>query len=181
MAINTNPGTRATLTNKRSKMKRKTIDEHNAAGTYRPDRHGRHEAAGALLREVPEPYLPDMSPRALKMYYDVGQILVEQKMLKASDVITLQSYALEMDTYAAMMERIPIEGHTVIMNNGIEAVNPKRKIAETALRNASIMADRLGLNPAARGRIKGAIAFKDEEPQKHDPLLSLLKRKNNQI
>jgi P27 family predicted phage terminase small subunit len=162
-------------------MQRKTIDDHRTGGTYRPDRHGQHEAAGALLREVPEPYLPEMSPRALKMYYDVGRILVEQKMLKASDVITLQSYALEMDTYAAMMERIPIEGHTVIMNNGIEAVNPKRKIAETALRNASIMADRLGLNPAARGRIKGAIAFKDEEPHKEDVFTQFLNRKNNSL
>ena len=67
------------------------------------------------------------------------------------------------------------------MNNGIEAVNPKRKIAETALRNASIMADRLGLNPAARGRIKGAIAFKDEEPQKEDVFTQFLTRKNSSL
>jgi P27 family predicted phage terminase small subunit len=158
----------------------KTTSDHLRDGTFRPDRHKVYTPAGALLRELPPPPPDVLSPEAERIYTETGKYLIEQKFLKITDLQTLTIYAGEVATCHEMARELRREGLTIICNNGIETVNPKRKIQEAALRNSSILADRLGLNPASRGKIKGSSAFADEQPAKADPILSLMKKATKQ-
>lgn len=145
-------------------MHRKSIAELKKAGTYRADRHAKREAAGNLLAELPPPPFP-LTDDAAQVYREEGQRLIEQKMLKPSDLRYLAMYATEMGVYIAEMRAALEEGVTVILPNGIMAASAHRRAAEQALKLASGLADKLGLNPNARHRLKGEAAFQDERPK----------------
>jgi len=156
-------------------MKRKSIDEHKAQGTYRPDRHGKTAPTGELLKQVP-PAPFELSKSAQKFYLEAGKVLIEQQLLKTSDVLSLANYAVEMGVYTDSMEQVNKQGAVIKLPNNFHAINPQRKAAENALKLATAIADKLGLTPASRGRIKGASAFVDAPGgKKHDPILELLK------
>jgi hypothetical protein len=72
------------------------------------------------------------------------------------------------------MDTAQVEGITVELPNSIRASSAHRKTAESALKNANALADKLGLSPAARHRIKGAGAFQDATP-KTSPILEAMK------
>ena len=142
-------------------MRKKSIAELKAAGTYRPDRHaGREVESGALLTDLP-PAPVELSEEAAAIYEQQGRALIAQKMLKVTDLLTLAAYALEISVYLSEM-RAAGPGVVVELPNGISATNAHRKAAEAALKNAGALSDKLGLSPASRHRIKGAGAFQDE-------------------
>lgn len=145
-------------------MHRKSIDELKRAGTYRPDRHAKREAAADLLKELPPPPFP-LTDTAAEVYAEEGRRLIEQKMLKPSDLRILAMYASEIGVYISEMQTARKEGITVILPNGIMAASAHRRAAEQALKLASGLADKLGLNPNARHRLKGQTAFEDEQPK----------------
>jgi phage terminase small subunit len=154
-------------------MRKKSISELKAAGSYRPDRHaGREVESGALLTDLP-PAPVELSEEAAAIYEQEGRALVSQKMLKITDLLTLSAYALEMSVYLSEM-RAAGPGVVVELPNGISTTNAHRKAAETALKNAGALSDKLGLSPAARHRIKGAGAFVDEK-QKPSPILEMMR------
>lgn len=156
-------------------MRKKSIEEHKAQGTYRADRHGKTPATGELLKDVPPPPFP-LPESAQKFYLEAGKVLIEQKLLKTSDVLSLANYAVEMGVYTDSMEQVNKQGAVIKLPNNFHAINPHRKAAENALKLATAIADKLGLTPASRGRIKGASAFVDAPGEKkRDPILDLLK------
>jgi P27 family predicted phage terminase small subunit len=161
-------------------MRSKPISEHKLNGTYRPDRHGTSAAPGALLQELPPPPLP-MSRAAEKMYLDTGESLIQQQMLKDTDVLILAVFAHQMTIYSECMTALSKEGQTIVLPNGIETMHPRLKIANEALKLALQAADRLGINPNARHKIKGAQGFEKAPNPATDPMIELLTRKNRTI
>lgn len=155
-------------------MRRKTVDELKRNGTYRPDRHAGREAAGSLLKELPPPPF-DLDPAGAQVYREEGKRLIELKMLKPSDLRLLAMYAMEMGVYVSEMRAAQAEGITIVLPNGISAASAHRRAAEQALKLASALSDKLGLSPAARHRLKGEAAFRDEQPEGESILLKLMR------
>ena len=159
---------------------KKSIEQLKREGNYRADKHKHREAeAGALLTELPPPPFA-LKREAAAVYRIEGQRLIGQKMLKETDLRTLAMYSVEASVYVSEMEAAQGEGITVELPNGISAASAHRKAAETALKNANALADKLGLSPAARHRIRGAGAFQDDTP-KVSAILEMMKgglRKN---
>lgn len=155
-------------------MHRKSIADLKKAGTYRPDRHAHREAAGNLLTELPAPPFA-LTDTAAQVYEEEGQRLIGMKMLKATDVRTLAMYATEVGVYVSEMEAAQAEGITVVLPNGINAASAHRRAAEQALKLASGLADKLGLNPNARHRLKGSAAFLDDKPEGESLILQMMK------
>lgn len=151
----------------------KSTAELKAAGTYRKDRHTLKTPAGAVLETLPPPPfdLPDL---AAGIYESEGQKLIEQKMLKSSDLYTLAQYANEAATYIRCTRETDAGPLVVELHNKVTAPNQYRKLAETALKNMLSLSDRLGLSPAARYRFKGEAAFSSEQEKQKDPLLEVM-------
>ncbi len=153
-------------------MRKKSIEELKKTGTYRADRHAKREAAGNLLIELPAPPFA-LADEAAQVYNEEGTRLIKMKMLKPSDLRLLAMYATEMGVYISEMQAAQEEGITVVLPNGISAASAHRRAAEQALKLASGLADKLGLNPASRARLKGDAAFQNEGRDENDPLAFL--------
>ena len=75
------------------------------------------------------------------------------------------AYAREMGLYHDMMRVVEKEGYTieVMTKHGTATVvNPKRKVAESALANAKSLASEFGLTPSSRHRV--AALLSDDTP-----------------
>ena len=155
-------------------MHRKSIDELKKAGTYRADRHGKREAAGDLLKTLPAPAFA-LDDDAAQVYQEDGQRLIEMKMLKPSDLRLLTMYASEVGIYIAQMRAANDQGIVVEYSNGNAGASAHRRAAEQAFKLAAGLADKLGLNPNARHRLKGNAAFLDDKPQEESFILQMMK------
>lgn len=115
-----------------------------------------------ILTELPPPPFA-LSELANGIYLEKGRYLVGLEFLKASDLDALATYANEMATYILCSREVnrqhengqPNEGFVVQLHNKVAATNMYRKIAETALKTALVLADRLGLNPTTRRKMGG--------------------------
>lgn len=115
-----------------------------------------------ILTELPPPPF-ELSALAQRIYVEKGRYLVGLEFLKASDLDALATYANEMATYILCSREVnrqhetgqPNEGFVVQLHNKVTAPNMYRKLAETALKNALVLADRLGLNPGQRRKMGG--------------------------
>lgn len=149
---------------------RKSIEEHKRNGTYKPARHANRESAGDLLKDLP-PAPFDLSEEAAAVYRGEGARLIEMRMLKPTDLLPLAMYASETGLYISEMRAARQEGVILEMSNGTRGTSPHRKAAETALKLASALGDKLGLNPNSRHRLQGEAAFQDEREGAYiDPL-----------
>ena len=129
-------------------QRKKTVTEHIENGTYRADRHGLPQTEGNHLETLPNPPTK-LNDLGLYIYKVTGNALVEQKILKETDLMTLAAYARE----AAMYEEQSIEAAAeivVVLANGVTTVSHHRKAAESALKNMVVLGDRLGLSPKSR-------------------------------
>lgn len=160
---------------------RKSIEQHKRDGTYKPARHAareREEAGIGLLKELPPPPF-ELSKDAAQVFREEGLRLIRMKMLKPSDLRTLAMYASETGLYIEEMRAAREEGVVVVLSNGVTAVSHHRRAAESALKNSAALADKLGLNPNARHRLKGEAAFQDdEEPEENDVLAGIIRMMN---
>ena len=117
---------------------------------------------GELLKKLP-PSPITLSEQAGKIYLEEGKKLVQERLLKASDLFTLAQYANEAATYFHCSEEANKGTLVVELHNKVTASNHYRKLAETALKNMLALADRLGMSPRSRYALKGYTAFKEEE------------------
>lgn len=159
---------------------RKSVQELKAAGTYRKDRHAGREEAGNLLTELPPPPF-ELTKEAKTVYQDEGQRLIEMKMLKPSDLRLLAMYATEIGVYITEMQAARKGGLVVTLNNKMTAISQHRKAAEQALKLASALGDKLGLNPTARHRLKGEAAFRDSKPETESKILQMMQGRKKQV
>ena len=163
---------------------KKTAEQHLKAGTYRPDRHQKLVDTTGNLTELPEPPFA-LNEVARAIYQDEGSQLVAMGILKPTDVRLLATYANEMAVYVEQMEAAKNEGIVIVLDNGIACTSASRKTAESALKNALAIADKIGVSMIGRSRLgiktevqaptrKGSILDLIKSGKRHDPLAEFL-------
>lgn len=129
------------------------------------------------LTELPMPPFI-MQDAALGIYIDEGRELLKQG-LKPTDIRLLAMYATEVATYVELMQAAQSEGIVIELPNGISTANANRKAAESALKNASALADKLGLTPIGRARLGIKTEASNGKPDILDPFMEFYKPKSN--
>lgn len=103
---------------------------------------------------------------AKKVFEVVAVELVNNRLLDLVGVDLVVAYAREMGLYHDTMRELEKEGYTIEVETKFGSttlVNPKRKVAESALANAKALAVEYGLTPASRSR--AAALLSDDAPK----------------
>lgn len=90
----------------------------------------------------------------------VGTELIHKNLLELVGLDLVVAYSREMGLYHDMMREVEKDGLTVefeTKNGTATIINPKRKIAESALANAKSIAVEFGFTPASRSRVSGLL------------------------
>lgn len=103
---------------------------------------------------------------AKKVFEVVATELIHKNLLDLVSADLVVAYAREMGLYHDLMREVDKEGYTLDVETKFgttKIVNPKRKIAESALMNAKSLTAEFGLTPASRGRV--AALLSDDGPK----------------
>lgn len=103
---------------------------------------------------------------AKKVFEVVAAELINNRLLDLVGVDLIVAYAREMGLYHDTMRELEKEGYTIEVETKFGAttlVNPKRKVAESALANAKAIAVEYGLTPSSRSRV--AALLSNEAPK----------------
>ncbi len=103
---------------------------------------------------------------AKKVFAVVATELINKNLLDIVGVDLVVAYAREMALYHDSMRDLETEGYTIEVatkNGTATIINPKRKIAESALANAKSLATEFGFTPASRNRVQAMLS--DNKPQ----------------
>lgn len=103
---------------------------------------------------------------AKKVFAVVATELINNNLLDVVGIDLLVAYCREMGLYHDMMRDIEREGVTIeIMTKSgvVTQVNPKRKVAESALAAAKSLATEFGMTPSSRNRV--AALLNDNTPK----------------
>jgi len=96
----------------------------------------------------------------------VATELINKNLLDIVSVDLVVAYAREMALYHDSMRDLETEGYTIDVatkNGTATVINPKRKIAESALANAKSLATEFGFTPASRNRVQAMLT--DNKPK----------------
>lgn len=103
---------------------------------------------------------------AKKVFEVVAMELIHNRLLDLVGVDLILAYSREMGLYHDMMRAVEKEGYTIEVetkSGTTTVVNPKRKVAESALANAKSLASEFGLTPSSRHRV--AALLSDDIPK----------------
>ncbi len=98
---------------------------------------------------------------AKKIFVYTATMLINQQLLEMVGLDLLVAYCKEMAVYHDLTAEVEKEGYTieVATKNGTQTqINPKRKIAESALANAKSLASEFGFTPISKSKIAGLVA-----------------------
>ena len=100
---------------------------------------------------------------AKKIYSVVGTEMMCKGLLDVVSMDLLVAYCREMALYTDLMRDIEKEGVTIEVptkdgESTITVINPKRKVAESALASAKALAAEFGISPASRASVAAMIA-----------------------
>lgn len=123
-------------------------------GTDQPCRMAGDAApAGTAVVSLPR---SGLKGTAKKLFEVVATELIHNRLLDVVGVDLVVAYAREMGLYHDMMRETEKEGYTIEVetkSGTTTVVNPKRKVAESALANAKALAAEFGLTPVSRNRV----------------------------
>ena len=146
---------------------RKTISDSQKRlrGTDQPCRMTENSlpaaaTTGGAITSLPE---SGLKGTAKKVYSLVATELMNRGILDVLSADLVIAYCREMALYQDMMRDLEKEGMTVSIetkNGTVSQINPKRKIAESALSSAKSLAAEFGLSPASRARVLALIMDK---------------------
>lgn len=97
---------------------------------------------------------------AKKIFELTATELIHKNLLEIVSLDLVVAYAREMALYHDTMRELEKEGMTIEVetkNGTITQINPKRKIAESALTNAKSLATEFGFTPTSRIRVSALI------------------------
>ncbi len=148
-----------------AKGRKKILDElKSLRGTDQPCRmDGNLTPTASAVVSIPR---SGLKGTAKKVFEVVATELIHNRLLDMVGVDLLVAYAREMGLYHDMMRDAEKEGYTIEVETKFGTttlVNPKRKIAESALMNAKALSAEFGLTPASRNRV--AALLSDEGPK----------------
>jgi P27 family predicted phage terminase small subunit len=119
-------------------------------GTLRPVANSEHAQSSRRSVSVAPPSW--LSPAAAEEWQRVAKDLDRQGRLATMDESMLGSYCMEITTYRRLCSFLAEHGHVYVLPNGISALRPESKLADTALKNSIRLAAEFGLTPNARTR-----------------------------
>lgn len=96
-----------------------------------------------------------------KVFEVVAAELINNRLLDLVGVDLIVAYAREMGFYHDTMRELEKEGYTIEVEAKFGTtmlVNPKRKVAESALANAKAIAVEYGLTPSSRSRVAALLS-----------------------
>ena len=114
---------------------------------------GGTQMAGTAVVSIPK---SGLKGTAKKVFEVVASELIAKNLLDVVGVDLLVSYAREIALYHDMMRDLEKEGYTIDVETKFgtsTVVNPKRKVAESALATAKALAAEFGMTPASRSRV----------------------------
>ncbi len=131
-------------------------------GTDQPCRMDSSVPATIATAEVSLPK-SGLKGTAKKIYSVVGTEMMCKGLLDVVSMDLLVAYCREMALYTDLMRDIEKEGVTIEVptkdgESTITVINPKRKVAESALASAKALASEFGISPASRARVAAMIA-----------------------
>ena len=139
---------------------RKTISDSQKRlrGTDQPCRMTDENLPATVSNSVTLSSLPKsgLKGTAKKVYTLVATELMNRGALDVLSSDLIIAYCREMALYHDMMRDLEKEGMTITVetkNGSVSQVNPKRKVAESALSAAKSLASEFGLSPASRARV----------------------------
>lgn len=98
---------------------------------------------------------------AKKVFEVVAAELINNRLLDLVGVDLIVAYARETGLYHDTMRELEKEGYTIEVETKFGSttlVNPKRKVAESALANAKAIAVEYGLTPSSRSRVAALLS-----------------------
>lgn len=98
---------------------------------------------------------------AKKVFEVVAAELINNRLLDIVGVDLIVAYAREMGLYHDTMRELEKEGYTIEIETKFGSTtlaNPKRKVAESALANAKVLAVEYGFTPASRSCVAALLA-----------------------
>lgn len=119
-------------------------------GTYRPDR-----ARGEVFPDPPPSLDPPafLNGSAKDKWREFAPMLERNGLLTECDLDTLAVYCQTWARYVEAERQLSIDGATTTARSGYQQVSAWVTIAKNARADLLKLGDRLGLNPASRGRI----------------------------
>lgn len=147
---------------------RKKIPEHKKKlrGTDQPCRMDKNVVATTAITTLPK---SGLKGSAKKVFELVATELFNNKLLEVVGLDLVVAYSREMALYHELMKEMEKDDEYTIKTTTKKGttviINPKRKIAESALANAKSLAIEFGLTPASRSRVSALLAIdspKDE-------------------
>jgi P27 family predicted phage terminase small subunit len=131
----------------------KNIIDKKAKGTYRPDREIPEGEVSDFIDGLPvPPSYWKLSPRVKKIYREIGNQLVQEKMLKSFDKYALIMLATAVDEYITMSEIIQDKeavkrgsGMIQTFKNGTSNVSTEFTVRERAFKTILQVSGKFGM------------------------------------
>lgn len=146
------------------KGRKKIPDELKALrGTDQPCRMEKTATTTSALTTLPK---TGLKGTAKKVFILVATELMNKGLLDIICLDLVVAYCREMALYHDTMRDLETEGYTIEVetkNGTMTIINPKRKIAESALSAAKSLASEFGLTPASRNRV--SVMLTDTKPK----------------
>lgn len=142
--------------------KKTTNEQKILRGTDQPCRMTPQTVSNGMS-EIPKVKLKGS---AKKIFEYTACELINKGLMEIVSLDLLVAYAREMSIYHDLMREVEKEGFTIEVetkNGTTTIVNPKRKVAESALNNAKSIASEFGFTPVSRMRVAGLIAPKQNQ------------------
>lgn len=105
---------------------------------------------GAAVKRVPSP--PSwLSADAKKEWRRTMPILVERRILTTADLGSFENYCMAIGTVRSMDRQLQHDGHVIETEKGLKR-HPAVGIRDSAIIQARLLANELGLTPVSRSR-----------------------------
>lgn len=122
----------------------------------------KNEPSADALEVVPEP--PEwFGPIAIAAWHQVAPWLIEAKILTGTDLHNLEAFCMAYQRWREAQDDITKKG-IVVMGAKQEIKNPACTVANETMRQMATFGSALGLDPAARARLKPGGAVKPKNP-----------------
>ena len=134
-------------------MKRKTVVQKKAEGTYRPDRDRGVKIDSLDKMPAPDPKLR-LSKEATDLWYSYGNQLIINGLMTFLDLITFSRYCKMYDMALKMQQDIDENGPVQTTQSGYEQVRPCVSMLSGYNAEMLRIEDRFGLSPSSRAKIE---------------------------
>lgn len=139
-------------------------------GSYNKSRASLKNEIAPIDVIVSAPPFPDtLGLIGQREWTKVYKFLSDHEMSDAVDMVMIEMYCIEIETYITYKEQIKKDGATVMTPSGFPGLHPLTVAASQAFKNAKSMAVEFGFTANARGKMNVV------KPKKQESKMAILK------